>query len=338
LNARAERVIVSPMRHRRALFLALFVGTALACGSRTGLLVPEEAPPPEEDAGSDARHPRDVSFDQIPPIDSTPHPDVQRICQDAALTFIYVITVDNLLLSFDPTGGQFTPIGVIACPTTTPTATPFSMAVDRQGIARVVFNDGELFRVSLASAACAPTPWTAQPCTSPFSVFGMAYVSDDTGGGETLYIASDGANTSPSPFCMNTMPPPARLGSIDAKYGLHDIGQFSPPLIEAELTGTGDGRLFGFDAPGPNSDSRLVQIDKNTGDVIGQTPLPGVIMGGGWAFGFWGGDFYFFTAPGGPSTSSIVQRYRPTDGSIAQIAALPNEIVGAGVSTCAPEL
>jgi hypothetical protein len=45
------------------------------------------------------------------------------------------------------------------------------------------------------------------------------------------------------------------------------------------------------------------------------------------------GDFYLFTAPGG---SSIVTRFRPSDGSLVQVATLSQTIVGAGVSTCAP--
>jgi hypothetical protein len=49
-------------------------------------------------------------------------------------------------------------------------------------------------------------------------------------------------------------------------------------------------------------------------------------------------DFYTFTAPQGRSTSSVVTRYRPSDGTIVQVASTPGlTIMGAGVSTCAPE-
>ena len=67
--------------------------------------------------------------------------------------------------------------------------------------------------------------------------------------------------------------------------------------------------------------------------VIAETPFPTVDQGNGWAFAFWGGDFYMFTAPGG---GSDVTRYRPTDNSVTVVATLPTRIVGAGVSTCAP--
>jgi hypothetical protein len=64
--------------------------------------------------------------------------------------------------------------------------------------------------------------------------------------------------------------------------------------------------------------------------------LPGVDIAGGWAFAFWGGDFYTFTAPG--DTSTVVQRFRPSDGTVVQVASLSLVVVGAGVSTCAPQM
>ncbi len=60
--------------------------------------------------------------------------------------------------------------------------------------------------------------------------------------------------------------------------------------------------------------------------------------GGGWAFGFWGGEFYLFTTnTTDPSLSSIVTRFDPGDQSQVTVASLPETIVGAGVSTCAPQ-
>ncbi len=102
-----------------------------------------------------------------------------------------------------------------------------------------------------------------------------------------------------------------------------------------ELTGTGDGRLFAFYFYSPiGQPYYLGEIDKSTGSVIAPTLLTGVPIGGGFAVAFWGGDFYFFTAPGG---TTQVTRYRPADGSYASVAALAGAIVvGVGVSTCAP--
>ncbi len=70
--------------------------------------------------------------------------------------------------------------------------------------------------------------------------------------------------------------------------------------------------------------------------MTNESVLTGVGQGSGWAFAFWGGTFYTFTAPGG---STIVTRYNVNDGTIAQVASTPGDIlVGAGVSTCAPQM
>ena len=77
---------------------------------------------------------------------------------------------------------------------------------------------------------------------------------------------------------------------------------------------------------------------------LGQTArLPETIeQGCAWAFAFWGGDFYTFTSPpvagSCQSGTSIVSRVNPTDGSVVSpYATLGEQIVGAGVSTCAPQ-
>jgi hypothetical protein len=325
-------------RRRAWLVTVLLVGlsSALACGSRTGLLVDDterqddttvDANVPH-DAGHDAPHDAgfDVPTDTLPPIDAF-HRDViePRDCPDAAATLVYVVTEQNELFSFYPPTAAFKQVGLIACPAD-PSATPFSMAVDRQGIARVVFSDGELFRVSMQTAACVATPFV--PNQNGITTFGMGYSSDTSGGGETLYIASDGLNGGPN-----------ELATIDdMTYVESVVAPFNPPIVAAELTGTGAGDLFAFYTRNGPTDpySFIGQIDKSTGQVIGETVLPGVMQGTGWAFGFWGGDFYLFTQPNG-SVGSNVTRYRPSDGSITVVASLPSTIVGAGVSTCAPQ-
>jgi hypothetical protein len=127
------------------------------------------------------------------------------------------------------------------------------------------------------------------------------------------------------------------LGRIDpTTFQLTKVGDFVPDIARAELTGTGDGRLFAFYTKGITNGppSFIGEIDTTTAAVVAETSLPTVDQGRGWAFAFWGGDFYMFTGPdvGG----SDVTRYRPSDGSVNVVATLPTRIVGAGVSTCAP--
>jgi hypothetical protein len=159
-----------------------------------------------------------------------------------------------------------------------------------------------------------------------FPGFGMGFASNDVGTGETLYVATD--------------TDPGALGAInETTLALTSVGVFSPPVSSAELTGTGDGRLFAFWAPGGNESpsSAISQIDKTSAQLIANVTLPGVQQGGGWAFAFWGGDFFLFTAPAGPDTPATVQRYDPASGVLdPRTATYPETIVGAGVSTCAP--
>ena len=291
--------------------------------------VPEEPDVFEEpDAALEAD--ADAAEEDAPPMIE----ETVDICPDAGSTLIYLITSQHVLVSFYPPTATFTTIGTIQCPDPTGTD-PFSMAVNRAGIAYVVFASGHLYRVSTRTAVCVPT--TFVPGQSFPLTFGMGFsanVSADGGGdaGETLYIATD-------PMPTPGMPGPSSLGTIDtASYTGTTVAPFSPVIIQPELTGTGTGKLYGFWAPNLASDTAIVEIDKDTAAVTTLTTLPGIFLGNGWAFAFWGGDFYTFTAPGGLGSSSTVTRYRPSDGSIVHVATAPGTIVGAGVSTCAPQM
>ncbi len=262
-------------------------------------------------------------------------------CEDAGATLIYVTTQQGDLWSLYPPTLRFVRIGRMVCPTNTPGATPFSMAVDHGGTAYVVYSDGELFRVSTATASCRPTNFALNQ--QGFLTFGMGFSQNQSGIGETLYVASDlqpGTNL------------PPRLGTIDtATLSLRSVALFQPPIGSAELTGTGGGDLFAFFALGASSDggpfpapSAIGRIDKTNGLMTGEVVLDGVGQGCAWAFAFWGGDFYTFTAPPPTGTCSatsppptVVTRMRPADGTVVPIATFGAEIVGAGVSTCAPQ-
>jgi hypothetical protein len=325
------------MRTRRRLLFVSLVVIVAACGGRTGLLAPDEAAP--VDAGPDVVH-RDAHApeadapdeDVLPPIDVSPPVDVAGDCPDAASTLIYVISSSNNLYSFYPPAAAFTLIGTIACPVVNAGDEPFSMAVDRTGIAYTVFSNpsnallgGELFRVSTATASCQSTAYKVDQ-SALFHTFGMGFSNDPVGMGETLFVAGQRAN----PGSLGD-----ELGSIDTtSFALNDIAPFNPITQGAELTGTGAGDLFAFYEIDPAGDMAIGQLDKTTANIVGQTPLPGVTRGSGWAFAFWGGDFYTFTAPTG---ATVVTRYRPSDGTILQVATSTDLIVGAGVSTCAPQ-
>ncbi len=246
----------------------------------------------------------------------------QAGCSDAA-KLVYVVSEENDLYSFQPNKLAFKRIGTLNCPSSD---TPNSMAVDRSGTAWVNYSDGNLFKVSTADASCQKTSF--QPNQSGFVKFGMAFATNGAGStDETLYVCGiDGINGGKG------------LAKIDlGTMKLTTLGDFSGTLRGkgAELTGTGDGRLYGFFTTQPNA--TLAQIDEGTAASSGNKDLNGVNTGLAWAFSFWGGDFWFYTSDG-ISASKVTRLKTSSDNSIATAQSDVGgfRIVGAGVSTCAP--
>ncbi|MDI3289470.1 hypothetical protein [Polyangium sp. 15x6] len=253
-------------------------------------------------------------------------------CSDAA-KLIYVLSDENDLYSFDPPAKKFTKIGSLGCNTT---MQPNSMAVDRNAVAWVNYVesdpflgddiDGVIYKVSTKDASCDPAP-TVQLISNWFRL-GMGFSTNDGGMGETLYITGTGAiGAGDSPG----------LGKINPlSFGVETIANFSPSTFKgqsAELTGTGDGRLYGYYTTTP---VQVGQIDKATGGVTNAKAITGLETPSAWAFSFWGGSFYLYAAAG--LDYSNVTKYDPVANTIdnAYMTNIGFRIVGAGVSTCAP--
>ena len=240
---------------------------------------------------------------------------------------IFVLSITAQLWKYFPETNSFDQLGPIGCDLPPQT---FSMAVDRTGFAWVQYQGGELRKVSVTNVANCTNPnyplgQTAVPN------FGMAFVSNsESDACDRIY----GNTASGLPEGNNI----ADFFSIDpltlkvAQVGKSNYGT-------AEVTGTGDGRAFFFAGQNP---AKLVEIDKATGKSLNVIPLPGVELGGAWAFAFFAGDFYFFTnSKGGPGSEVTHIDYDDSDNNgkqdIKQIVDnAPISIVGAGVSTCAP--
>src|SRR5262245_55152244 len=84
---------------------------------------------------------------------------------------IFVVSDDYTLLKFDPATLTFSTIGKISCPAGI--STPFSMAVDRNGVAFVLYQSGEIFQVSTENAACKASGYQANQLG--WQRFGMGY-------------------------------------------------------------------------------------------------------------------------------------------------------------------
>jgi len=298
---------------------ALMVGLLLlasGCGNSTRRPVrpgTDSGISPTSDSGVDTGtvHP--------PPTDGgTPVGD----CSEAA-RWIYVVDSDGSLVRFEPDTLSFTRVGTLDCPAVS-AETPFSMAVDRNANAWVLYSDGHVFSVSTSDAHCTATSFA--PNQAGFEVFGMGFASNAAmSTDETLFVAGG-----PSSMIGSG----ANLGTINtSSLALTSIGGLPG---WPELTGTGLGELWGFFPQ--TSPASVRQIDKASGSTSRNFPLSAIdtTLTQAWAFAFWGGRFYIFIQAF-LDTSTNVRRLDPTDGSVTEVVHDSGfRIVGAGVSTCAP--
>lgn len=254
------------------------------------------------------------------------------VCSPGA-ELIYTVDDRNRLFSFNPRDGkyEYKPIGTLSCPAAGSLgggkASPFSMAVDRQARAWVLYSSGEIFWVNTTDASCKPSGY--KRLQSGMETFGMGFVSDVEGSeSETLFVSGGSYSNQRAATLARIDKTTLVLTKIAA---MNLSGQNSP-----ELSGTGKGELYGFH---PGGSPFVAQIDKNNAGSVRKWPLPS--MGGtptGWAFAHWGGRFYIFiTATVGGGERSMVWEFDPTSGKATELKTSASyKIVGAGVSTCAP--
>ncbi|MCA9636448.1 MAG: hypothetical protein KC420_10520 [Myxococcales bacterium] len=248
---------------------------------------------------------------------------------------IFVLSDNAELWKYLPETNTFEMLGAVGCNNMKNT---FSMAVDRAGYAWVMFNPpaGDIWKVDVTNPAnCIDPGYT--PGQMGATLYGMAFVSKDIFNTcDQLYgntyngIGGFGEGQNFGNFL--TVDPDNLSVSI-----------LGPTTFNgAELTGTGDGRVFMFGGVNP---AKLVEVDKANGQYIDVTPLGNLNLTNAFAFAFFAGDFYFFTESGGPGSKSKVTHYDYDDSDNNGIKDLtvvnmnaPIRIVGAGVSTCAPFL
>jgi hypothetical protein len=260
-------------------------------------------------------------------------------CDAAGVKLIYVVDVDYNFLSFDPGNGNvFRRIGELDCPAgdTWPDfgdgpGTPFSMSVDRNGTAWVLYSSGEIFHVSTADASCTETDWN--PGEDGYQLFGMGFVADTDGGDtEKLFIAGGAVDDLGA----------GNLAWIDPAdlTEVHLAGELSSGTYNPELTGTGAAEIYAYT---PSTfESKVARLNRADGTIAQEWTLEGLGISNeitAWAFAHWGGKFYTFvtTKDLNDDLNSQVWELDPADGMSHRILQnLDFQIVGAGVSTCAP--
>lgn len=263
-------------------------------------------------------------------------------CVDGA-KLVYLVSTQNDLWSFDPGSLAFKKMGPLDCPTA---STPESLAIDEKANVYVAMMDGTLFAADAQTAHCKPTTYAIEQ--QKRRIYDMAFVRG--GSTETLFVATtccyDAGGvtiTDHGGGGLATLSRPA--------FALDLVGDFTSDLAgyPAALAGTGDGRLFAFvPSVAVTSDAGLTGVPmlalvdaSQKGTAPTPTPIAldasQVKAGAAFAFSFWGGDFWFYSAAG-TSDPSTVTRYRyGTNKTYAQVVANAGmTIIGAGVSTCAP--
>ena len=236
--------------------------------------------------------------------------------------FIYLVDETYRLIKFNPgdkSGNYFTVLHKLKCSKNG--STPFSMAVDREANAWVLYSDSTLYKVNIETNHCEKI-MSFENHDSGLSVFGMGFSLDEIGGShDTLYIADI--------FLSGGY---GRIDTDTLKYT--PLANFPSKYEETpELTGTGLGKLYAF-SPGEKH-QYIDEIDKKTGKVVQSYKLPG--SGGlitAWAFAHWGGKFFaFYTV----DDVNVVYRYTLETKKFEKfVTNTPYRVVGAGVSTCAP--
>lgn len=276
-------------------------------------------------------------------------------CSEAA-KLVYVLSYEGDLYSFAPADKKFEKIGPLNC-NLTAQQLPISMAVDRTGVAWVniaalgTSRTNTLYKVDTTTADCEPTNIESG------YIGGMGFSSDEgSKDKETLFVFGQSGSAS------------APVRTIDHVDFTKETIVKGPSVTTGagELTGTGDGHLYGFVLHEPQFDQNtgkpqlddllaITELDKTSGADSGEVVLKGVKYphDPGFAFSFWGGDFYIYSAPitippDYPFTqppddlkdepTSDVSRYSPSTKTTeaAYMKAVGFHIVGAGVSTCAP--
>jgi hypothetical protein len=256
-------------------------------------------------------------------------------CEERA-RWIYVVDSDDNFFRFEPDALMFHQIGAgpLACPNTATDggmSHPFSMAIDENAVAYVLYDDGDLYRVSTLDGTCEATPYV--PGQMGFTQFGMGFSSNAPSPdrmGETLYIA--------------------RGLSSDDELATLNVNTYAVTYVAditgvPELTGNGNAELWGFFPE--NMSSTIRKMNKATGATITSydltTSTPDTISAGNrnaWAFAFWGGSYYVFYKTTAETSTDV---YRLTPGPTVPTSTFTRvidnsgrRIVGAGVSTCAP--
>lgn len=244
---------------------ALLLLLALGCGRSSGPDAGADVPPGPPDAP-------DGGFEVC---GCRPGPHASHV---------YVLSDDAELYAFDPRAGTF---DFVIGPVCSALPSPYSMAVDPAG--RLWILEAESRRIQtfdlLAPGPCLDSGYL--PTSPAFPLFGMGFSSPHPDAAcASLFVHSYSGS---GPFREG--PGLGAVGVIDGSpLGVRRLA--TSDFDGAEVTGTGDGRVFVL---GGGSPAKLVEVDRSTGEPLEVFPLAGLPRTNASALAFFAGDFYLFT-------------------------------------------
>ena len=243
------------------------------------------------------------------PIDEEPPPEDD--CERTS-DLIYVVDRDSQDLHlFNPVDLSFEYLTTLDC---SMWGEPNSMGISRDGFAYVRYNTNDVYAVDLKSFECNETDYDAG-----FGSFGMGYAADlKSTWKDELFIAN-----------KNTL---AKVDPVS-----WDVTTVASLSSQAELTGNAHGELWGFlplEKP-----AALVELDKETGATKQEITISGFPATKDidtFAFATWGGGYWLFVRQYGMGNSTTVYTVDKAGHLRTMVEDSGFNLVGAGVSTCAP--
>ncbi|MCK6505284.1 hypothetical protein L6R53_18105 [Myxococcota bacterium] len=277
-------------------------------GIEAGNTAPDTGTPAVEE-----EEPEEEPEEETTPPEEEEEPPPEDDCTETDERIYVVERDDKTVYLFDPTTLSFESLGRLSC---LGGASPGSMAVGRDGVAWVRSSSDELFQVSLTDLSCDRTDFRLP---AGFDSFGMGFATEYSGTWrDHLYVADADS-----------------LGVLDtADLSVDRLGSMAS---QSELTGNALGELWAF-LP-LLSPARLVQIDQGSGAELERISLPSFPPASeidAFAFATWGGDFWLFVRSYGMGNSTDVYRVTAAGTMTLELRDVGFDVVGAGVSTCAP--
>jgi streptogramin lyase len=245
---------------------------------------------------------------------------INTICTEAG-QFIFTVDSNGRFSRFEPRTQTYVDVTPhLSCPSS---SSPFSMNVDQSGIAWVIFSDSQLFRVETSTGACTATSYV--PGQAGFTTYGMGSMWNSQTATDTLFISGNGGGSQLGILALPALTV-TRVGSFN--------------LSSSELAGTGDGQLWAFSPAGiAGGTAELGRLDPSSGALLEHYTLPNVTSVGGWAIKFFAGSFFIFIGTDVWKLDRAAldpTQPQPTVPAKRVLVSSGRDIVGAGVSTCAP--